>query len=78
MNISSTEWVMQATPPLSSARRTVVPPTARLLIRSYSNFLTLIQVHASQRVAFHKVCSWHACRRGPPFYERDPRKPEMT
>ena len=41
MNISSTEWVMQATPPLSSARRTVVPPTARLLIRSYSNFLTI-------------------------------------
>lgn len=78
MSIGSAEGIKQATPPLLSATRTVVPPTARLLIRSYSNFLTLIQVHASQRVAFHKVCSWHACRRGPPFYERDPRKPEMT
>ena len=41
MNIGSTVWVKQATPPLSSAKSTVVPPTAGLLIRSYSNFLPI-------------------------------------
>ena len=41
MSIGSTEGIKQATPPLLSATRTVVPPTAGLLIRSYSNFLTI-------------------------------------
>lgn len=73
------ELVKQATPPRSTAKKTVAPQTAGLLIRSYSNFLTIDSGPCKPaRCIPQGMQLARVQENGSPFYERDPRKAVMS